>query len=451
MRKLHSTWLMTLFLLPSLVGGAMKPQVAVTVYNDDLALVRESRELDLQKGVQNYAFSGVAAKIDPTSVHFRAISDPAAIHLLEQNFEYDLVGTERLLQKYIDEQIIATSEGGAVFVGKLLSAQGGDVVLQDDTGKVHAVKASALHSIQFPALPDGLFTRPTLIWRLDCKSAGKQQAEISYLTSGLSWHAEYVAVSNEKDTGLELSGWISMANNSGATYEDATLKLVAGDVHRATTPRPVRAMMKADMAFAAEAQFEEKEFFEYHLYTLQHPATLKDRQTKQLSLFPAAQVPVKKLYIFDPGQDEKKVQVKLQFKNDKEHGLGLALPKGKIRVYKRDSDGAQEFIGEDWINHTPKDEVLRILLGNAFDIVGERIVKDVRDVSDKSRQETVFIQIRNHKEEAIQVTVVEHFYGDWQLTGKTPQYVKKDAYTAEFPLQVPARGEASFTYTVLYK
>jgi hypothetical protein len=429
----------------------MKSQVAVTVYNDDLALVRESRELELKKGEQNYAFSGVAAKIDPTSVHFRAISDPAAINLLEQNFEYDLVGTERLLQKYIDEEIIATTEGGAVFAGKLLSALGGDVVLKDQEGRVQAVKASALHSIQFPALPEGLFTRPTLIWRLQCNKAGKHQAEISYLTGGLSWHAEYVAVTNEKDSGLELSGWVSMANNSGATYEEATLKLVAGDVHRAETPRPVRAMFKAEMAMAAAPQFEEKEFFEYHLYTLQRPATLKDRQTKQLSLFPAAQVPVQKLYIYDPMQDDKKIQVKLQFRNDKEHGLGMALPKGKIRVYKRDRDGAQEFIGEDLINHTPKDEVLRVLLCNAFDIVGERIVKDVRYISDKARQETVFIQIRNHKEEAIEVTVLERFYGDWQLTGKAPHFIKKDAYTAEFPLQVPARGEASFTYTVLYK
>ncbi|HOC89436.1 MAG TPA: hypothetical protein PKI90_07800 [bacterium] len=447
----NSFWLVLFVALMPLVSLAVEPKIAVTVYNEDLALVREARTLKLVKGSQSYAYSGVAAQIDATSVHFRAVDPAAGITLLEQDYEYDLVGTERLLQKYIDEQVIATAENGAVHSGTLLSAQDGDIVLLDGSGKVQALKAAKLQSIEFPSLPEGLRTRPTLVWQLECGKAGDHEAEISYLTSGLSWHAEYVAVLEAQENAAQLNGWVSIDNQSGATYKEAKVKLVAGDVHRVEQAVPVRAMFRTEAAMAMDSQFEEKALFEYHLYTLQRPATLKDKQIKQLSLFPAARTPVTKLYSFDGAFDGSKVKVKLEFRNSQANGLGMPLPKGVVRVYKQDVDGAQEFIGEDRLDHTPKDEKVRLSLGNAFDIVGERVVKDVREISRSSRQETVQIKLRNHKSEEVVINVVEHFSGDWSLIGKTPTIAVRDAGKAEFQVRVAADQESVFEYTVLYK
>jgi hypothetical protein len=444
-------WLFSLLIFIPLLAVAAEPRIAVTVYNEDLALVRETRTLQLIKGSQSYAYSGVTALIDATSVHFHATDPSAGITLLEQDYEFDLVGTERLLQKYIDEQIIATAENGAVHSGKLLSAQDGDIVLLDERGKVQALKAAKLQSVEFPSLPEGLRTRPTLVWQLDCGKAGDHAAEISYLTGGLSWHAEYVAVLDARESSAQLNGWVSIDNQSGATFADARVKLVAGDVNRVEEERPVRALFRAEASMAADAQFEEKALFEYHLYTLQRPATLRDKQIKQLALFPPARTAVTKLFSYDGAVDGSKVRVSLEFRNSQAAGLGMPLPKGKVRVYKADVDGAQEFIGEDRLDHTAKDEKVRLRLGNAFDVVGERILKDVREVSRTSRQETVQIKLRNHKSEEIAVTVIEHFHGDWSFIGKTPTVAVREAGKAEFQVRVPADQEYSFEYTVLYK
>ena len=435
------------------VSAADGTKVAVTVYNNNLALVREARTIRLKKGVQEYKYPDVAAQIDPTSVHFKSMTAPESISILEQNFEYDLVGTERLLEKYIGQDIITSTKDGNTYAGTLLSSRSGDVIIQMQGGQVKVVKANSLETIEFPALPEGLITRPTLVWLLDAQQGGKHESEVSYLTKGISWHAEYVAVANPKDTELELSGWVSIDNKSGATFENAKLKLVAGEVHL-VKGRPTVRMESATVKkyfVGASAPFREKEFFEYHLYTLQRPATLKDRQTKQLSLFPATKVRVHKDYTYDGLQDKKKVRVNLEFKNDKESGLGMPLPAGKIRVYKEDVDKSQEFIGEDWIDHTPKDEKVRVYLGNAFDIVGERNVIEEEKISKNSRRETVEIKLRNHKKDDITVTVIEHFWGDWQFVGKTPPIKKKTARKVEFEVKVPADAERVVQYTVLYR
>lgn len=429
--------------------SAVYSQVAVTIYNDNLALVREVRPLTFEKGVQTFQFVDVAAKMDPTSVHFKSPASANGISILEQNFEYDLVGTSRLLQKYVDQQIEAQIHQSDVISGTLLSSAGGDVVIQLDNGNIRAVKAANLESIVFPSLPDGLKTRPTLVWLLKAKKAGEQPCEISYLTSGINWHAEYVAVVDEKDTALDLAGWVSVENNSGATYKDAKLKLVAGDVHRAAEP-PQRVYKAMAMAAEADAaQFEEKSFFEYHLYTLQRPATVRDRQVKQVSLFEPQTAAVKKVYSYDGERNQKKVNVTLELDNSKANGLGMPLPKGKVRVYKNDADGAQEFIGEDAIDHTPKDETIRLTMGNAFDIVGERTVTEVKKISKRSRRQTVQIILRNHKKESVPIKVVEHLYGDWQFIGQTPKVLKKTADRVEFEVNVSADGETTFEYTVL--
>jgi len=429
--------------------SAADSHVAVTIYNDNLALVREVRPLTFAKGVQQFQFVDVAAQMDPTSVHFKSLSSANDISILEQNFEFDLVGTSRLLQKYLDQQIEAQVHQGDVISGTLLSSAGGDVVVQMDDGRIRAVKAANLESILFPSLPNGLKTRPTLVWLLNAKKAGEQPCEISYLTTGISWHAEYVAVVNEKDTALDLAGWVSVDNKSGASYKDAKLKLVAGDVNRVAPP-PQRVYKAMAMAVESDAaQFEEKSFFEYHLYTLQRPATVKDRQVKQMALFQPQTTAVKKVYSYDGERNQQKVNVTLEFENSKANGLGMPLPKGKVRVYKNDIDGAQEFIGEDAVDHTPKDETVRLTMGNAFDIVGERAVRNVKKISKRSRQQTVAITLRNHKKENVAVKVIEHLYGDWQFVGDTPKVLKKTADRVEFQVNVPADGETTFEYTVL--
>ena len=444
----------SLFLIIFFVGGILKadePKVAVTVYNNNLALVREARTIQLKKGVQEFRFVDVAAKIDPTSVHFKSLSDPADVDLLEQNFEYDLVGTERLLQKYIDQQIVTSTKDGHVFKGKLLNTTSGDVILENEDGSVVVVKAAVLQNIQFPALPEGLLTRPTLVWLLSSKKGGKQESEISYLTHGINWHAEYVAVANQSDTEIELSGWVSIENRSGATYQNAKVKLVAGDVHKAKKERRMYNTLPKVEALSAMAAppFQEKAFFEYHLYTLQRPATIRDRQIKQLSLFEPAQVKVDKIFTFDGLANDKKVSVDLEFKNDKASGLGIPLPKGKFRVYKQDEDQSQEFIGEDNIDHTAKDEKVKITLGNAFDLVGERTILSDKKLGKRSRQQKIQVKLRNHKDKQVVIHVLEHFWGDWEFVGPTPPIIKKDAEKVEFRALVPANGEKKLEFTVL--
>jgi hypothetical protein len=427
--------------------SVLQADVAVTVYNDNRAVVREVRELEFELGTLSYKFTDVAARIDPTSVHFKSLTAPSSVQLLEQNYEYDLVGTDRLLQKYVDEQIVVTTKEGNVHTGELLNSEVSDVILSTPDGRVNVIKASELATLEFPSLPMGLNTKPTLIWLLDCQKPGKHDCEISYITSGLKWHAEYVAVIDENDKKMDLSSWVSIDNQSGTAYNNAKLKLVAGDVH-IVRPKPPTRLMKAEMAAAEAPQFEEKSFFEYHLYTLQRRTTLNDRQIKQVSLFPESQVNIDKKYVFDGKRDDK-VKVVLEFMNSEKNGLGIPLPEGKIRAYKKDSDGSQEFIGEDQIDHTPRDEKVRVNVGNAFDVVGERTVKNVDKISQNSRKETVEIKVRNHKDKAISVTVVEHMWGDWSFMGQTPKVLKKQARRVEFLVPVPKHEETVIQYTVL--
>lgn len=441
------------FLIPfAMVAMAKDKETAVTIYNNNLGLVRDVRDLEVPTGQAIVKFVDVAAQIDPTSVHFKSLTAPDKVAILEQNYQYDLVTVERLLEKYVDNQITITTKEAGLYQGLLLSARNGDAILQTTDGSIKVIKAATIYTVAFPRLPDGLITRPTLIWQLKNEVSGKQKIEVSYLTSGISWHAEYVAVVNATDTKTDLSGWVSIDNQSGATYEDAKLKLIAGDVHRAEPDRilPKSRVMVAEMVMA-EPQFEQKAFFEYHMYTLQRPATVKDNEIKQISLFPAATVAIKKLFTYNGARNGKDVRVNIEFMNSANDGLGMPLPKGTIRVFKEDTDKSKEFIGEDAIDHTPKDEKIRIYLGNAFDIVGERNQTDRREISKRAREEDYSVKIRNHKQEAVLVTVIENFYGDWKITNSSHPSRKKDAQTAEFDLQIPKDGEVELTYTVLIK
>jgi hypothetical protein len=428
--------------------AAEGPGVALTVYNDNLGLVKDARIIQLTNGNNILRFDDVAAQIDPTSVHFRAVEHPNDVALLEQNYQYDLADAERLLARYLNRAVTVALKDGASQNGTLLSFDGGSLVLSDGGG-VRIVNRGEVKSISLGELPGGVVVKPTLVWDIASNRSGRELIEVSYLTTGISWHAEYVAVASADDKALELTGWVSIDNQSGATYDNARLKLVAGDVNRVQPempPMPRRTVMMMDGAADAK-QFAEEAFFEYHLYTLDRPATVRDRETKQLSLFPAATAKVEKKMTYDGQRRPKDVVVSLELVNSEANDLGMPLPKGVVRVYKKAADGAQEFVGEDRIDHTAKDEKVRLTLGNAFDVVGERTQTDFQRLDDRNYKQSVKVEIRNHKSEAAQVNVIEHLPGDWDVTEKSHDWKKVDAHTIEFPLNVPAGGAVTVTYT----
>ncbi|MDO8734879.1 MAG: DUF4139 domain-containing protein [Elusimicrobiota bacterium] len=464
---------MTLFLaIGFCFNFCFSQEIDLTVYNQNLGLVKDRREIKIDKGVQKIEFTDVAAQIDPTSVHFKSLSYPNKCSVLEQNFEYDLISREKLLQKYIGKEIELERRFGKdgekkeIIKGTLLSTSGGLTIKSGDK-----ILVNPSGEISLSKLPEGLILKPTLSWLLENEVSGEHKIEVDYLTNGINWNADYVIVSDKDDKNLDLTGWVTIDNKSGATYKDAKLKLIAGNIHRASPPGVVGdSVMYAARAKSAAPQFEEKAFFEYHLYTLQRRTTVRDNETKQIEFVSGTNVPVKKLYIYDGAaqkfygynqwsradrnygvQSNKKVYVMLDFKNSKENNLGIPLPKGKMRVYKEDSDKSLEFIGEDFIEHTPKDENVRIYLGDAFDIVGERVQTDFKN-GDDFADETFKITIRNHKEEPVEVRVVEKLYrwSNWKITQKSQDYEKKDARTIEYKLKIPKNGENTVTYTVHY-
>jgi hypothetical protein len=443
------------------------------------AMVRQERMMNLANGRSTVKFTDVAALIDPTTVTFASLSEPRT-RVLEQNFQFDLVSTDKLLLKYLDRPITIEREVGnqAITVsGTLLSSVDGLVVKAND-GSIQALRGYT--SVRFPELPGGLNTKPTLVWDILSPGAGNQRTRVTYQTGGITWWADYNLIFNEgKDanTGLlDLSAWVSIINQSGATYPDARLKLIAGDVHRAeAAPVPMRSKQVLEMAASAAdaAGFEQKSFFEFHLYTLGRPTTLPNNSTKQIELFDQArQVPAKKTLVYyglnmgpyeypNPvtdrnlgSQSNKKVDVYLEFKNDRQFGLGVPLPAGRIRVSQLDAaDTSLEFIGEDRIDHTPKDETVRVKLGTAFDIVGERRQVDFA-VDTKARwlEEEFEIKLRNHKEQPVEVLVKENLYrwSKWKILSKTHDFTKEDARTIHFPVKVEKDGEAVVRYRVRY-
>jgi len=435
--------------LASAPSIAQERDISVTVYNNDLGLVREIRPLRLESGQSEVRVTDIAARIDPTSVHFLSLTDPDGVAILEQNYQYDLVSADRILERYIDRTITAVMKDGRENSGKLLSYDGGSLVLGGDEG-ISIVSRAEVRDIRFPELPGGLITHPTLLWRVDADKGGEHRAELSYLTGGLSWHTEYVGVANVANTALSLAGWVSLENTSGATFQNARLKLIAGDVHRALPPKPPMPFDMAEraMAGAKQPQFEERAFFEYHLYELERRTTLADREVKQVSLFPSVEVPVKKVYSYNGQSDEKKVRVTLEFQNDEKSGLGMPMPGGIVRIFQEDERGGQEFVGEDRIDHTPKDELVRVYVGDAFDVVGERAVKDMRQLGEREQQQDIEVKIRNHKEERIDVVIIERFWGDWKVVRSSHETRQKDATTLEIPVTVEKDGEAVVTLTV---
>jgi len=464
---------------PDMQGQGLGPQWRRQI--PGYSIVKQERALRLEPGRGTIRFTDVASEIEPTTVRFESLTDPTGTRVLEQNYEFDLVSTAKLMERFLDKEITVEQAHGETverFTGKLLSTAGG-IVLQTADGGVKVI--SGYSNVQFPELPGGLITRPTLVWMVSTEKGGEQRTRVTYETKAMTWWADYnVVFADGKDANsavLDVGAWVSIINQSGAGYEDAKLKLIAGDVHRAPAPQPVYAKamrQRMDMAAAPmEEGFEEKAFFEYHLYTLGRPTTLPDNSTKQIELFPTSKnVPAEKIMLYfglpmmypaygspmtdrDFGvQSNKKVDIYLRFKNEKEVGMGMPLPAGRLRVNKLDpADGSLEFIGEDKIDHTPKDEEVLIKLGSAFDVVGERRQIDFKvDTGRKMMEETVAIEIRNHKEEPVKVVIKEVLYrsATWEVTQKTHDFTKEDFRTIHFPVTVEKDGEAKVQYTVRY-
>jgi len=435
---------------------AAEPGVGLTIYNDNFAVVRESRNMEFEKGVNTVKFTGVASAIDPTTVNFQCLSAPKAVSILEQNYEYDLVNSNSLLKRYIDKDVSLVLKGsgadiGRRLTGKLLAALGNDLILQSETRDVEIIQRDSVEEITLKELPDDLVTKPTLVWLADAQKKASHLCQITYTTGQIGWKADYSAILSPDETKIDFSGWVTIDNKSGATYNDSTIKLIAGDVRRITEPRPVykeRAMLAVE-AMAARG-FEEKPFMEYHLYTLGRKSTINNNQVKQIEFIdPAIGVPTKKLYIYQRSQNPDKIQIKLEFENTDENKLGIALPKGRVRVFKKDpADDVLEFVGEDQIDHTAKKEKLSLYIGNAFDIVPEYTPLDTKRDRRMIRQSHK-IEIRNRKDQPVTVFVDENFprWVNWTINKATHKYEKRDAYTARFEVRLGADSTATVEYT----
>ena len=443
---------MILLLFALSAGMAAGDELAVTVYNSNLGVVSETRQLDFSKGMGTLAFRDVPSQIDVASVRFDLVEKTHKVAVLEQNYVYDLISPEKLFSRYLDNKIELVDKSGALYAGKLLAYSGGSVTLMDESGKVKIVSMAEMVQTNFPELPEGLITRPTLVWGYQSDYTGKLNSRVGYQTAGLNWSAEYVGLLNDKETNLELSGWASIDNNSGKTYKDARLKLIAGEINRATPPIR-RGAMEADfMAMSAPkaAGFEEKAFFEYHMYTLPRAATLADNQNKQISLFDPASTTVKKVYYYRPQRNATDVQVVVEFVNSTQAGLGMPLPAGRVRLFKADSDGSLILLGEDQIEHTPKDEEMSLTVGTAFDIKAEETLVNQTQVSKKVEDREFNIELRNRKSEDVTIKIEKPLWGFWEITQSTHEYKKKDANTVTFEVPVKADSTANVKYTVRF-
>ena len=441
------------------------------------AMVRHERPIVLNVGRNAIRFTDVAALIDPTTVSFTSLTDPEGTRVMEQNFQFDLVSLDKLLRRYVDRDIsVERMVGNKVetLEGTLLSTQGG-LVLREADGAIRSIPYNA--GVKLPSLPGGLITRPTLVWDVVAARAGTHKARVAYQTTGITWWADYnLTFAEGKDANsckLEIGAWVSILNQSGGSYPDAKIKLVAGDVHRAEAG--AANMMAKSMAMdrAQEVKgFEEKSFFEYHLYTLGRPSSLPDNSTKQIELFPKmAGVACQRTLVYSgqAGQwfgagpmternygttGNKKVDTYVSFRNRSEDGMGVPLPSGRVRVAKLDTaDGSLEFIGEDRIDHTPKNETVQLKLGSTFDVVGERRQVEFKiDTNHNTMTEEIEVRIRNRKEEPVRVIVKENLYRwtNWKITQASRAYEKQDARTIHFPVNVAADGESVVRYTVRY-
>jgi hypothetical protein len=443
-------------------------ELAVTVYNSNIALVRDVRQLQLPSGAFRLKFMDIAATVNPATVHFRSLTEPDKVGVIEQNYEYDLLEPAKLLNKYVGKEVTIVRS-----------------YMENNTTKHEEIKATLLannngpvwkigndivtgmfgESYRFPEVPANLYDRPTLLMSLENSGAHKQTIETSYLANNLSWNADYVLTVARDDKAADLDGWVTVVNNSGTAFHNAKLQLVAGDLNRIQPPASTRAFAADRMMVAgkAEAQFQQENFSEYHLYSLGRRTSVEDKETKQISLLEGSGIPVEKIFVVNgqnyyyraaqnPGSPIKDpVQVFYKFKNEEKAGLGIPLPAGNLRVYQKDSKGGLLFVGEDHIDHTPKDEFINVKIGNAFDVVAERKQTDYKSIATHVWEMEFEIKVRNHKDTPISVQVNEPIGGDWEMLSSTFKYTKTAAFAAQFDVPVKANGESVLRYRIRAK
>ena len=439
-------------------------ELAVTVYNSNVALVRDVRRVRLPEGAFDLRYMDIAAQVNPATVHIVSLTAPKELGVLEQDYEYDLLSPQKLLQKYVGKELTlirVITENNSTREVPVLA-----LLLADNEGPVWKVGNEIITGMGadryiFPDLPENLYSKPTLVWLLDNRRAGEQTVEASYLTNQVNWSADYVLTVHSDQKAADLNGWVTVVNQSGASFHNAQLQLVAGELNRVT---PSRGMVMREMAMkaapAAAPQFAQEAISEYHLYTLERRTNIQDNETKQISLLAAAGSAVEKVFEVDgesyyyqnaqsPGQPVKEpVKVLIKFKNVEANSLGIPLPAGTIRVYQGDSKGRVQFIGEDRIDHTPKDETVSLHIGNAFDVVAERKQTDFQRLGSRSVEVEYEISLRNHKPDPITVFVNEPIGGDWTMLNSTFKYEKSAAFAARFTVPVAANNEALLKYRV---
>ena len=444
-------------------GSTLDDQVdlAVTVYNSDIALVRDVRDLQLPRGNFDLRFMDIAATVNPATVHFRSVTEPSRVSVLEQNYEYDLLEPDKLLRKYVGRDVVLvrrSANGSEEEVpARLLSYNSAPVWRIGN----EIVTGGSADRLKFPELPANLYTRPTLVWTLDNTGGARHRVETSYLAGKLSWNADYVLTVSRDDKAADLDGWVTLVNGSGTSFRRTTLQLVAGDLNRVRQVFSRAMERNAKMADAvAAAPMEQESFSDYHLYTLGRKTTINNNQTKQVSMMSGTNVPVRKRYVVDgqafyyrnaqhPGSPLKDVvQVYYQFKNDERAGLGMPMPAGVVRVYQADSKGGTQFVGEDRIAHTPKDEQLNLKIGNAFDLVCERKQVDFEKISAGVYEIEYEITLRNHKAMPVSVEVNEPIGGTWRMLRSSHEWTKTEAWAAGFTVPVATDGTAILKYRV---
>ena len=435
--------------------------LALTVYNSDIALVRDVRNVQLPSGSFDLSFMDIAATVNPATVHFRSLTEPADLDVLEQNYEYDLLDPEKLLRKYVgrDVTLVQTrTENGTTrqeeVKAHLLSFNGAPV------WRIGNEIVTGMHAdhMRFPELPANLYTHPTLIWTLQNRGAPRHRVETSYLAGKLAWNADYVLTVGRDDKAADLDGWVTLTNGSGTSFRNAKLQLVAGDLNRAKQAIDQMRLADAQESVALGPRMSQEAFSDYHLYTLERKTSINNAETKQVSMLSGSDVPVRKRYVVDgqafyyrnrrhPGAPIKDVvQVFYQFRNEQKSGLGMPMPAGTVRVYQADSHGGVQFVGEDAIGHTPKDETLNLKIGHAFDVACERKQTDFQQISSSVYEFEYEITLRNHKSIAITVEVNEPIGGTWRMLQSSHQWNKTDAWAAQFTVPVPVDGSTVLKY-----
>ncbi len=438
--------------------------LAVTVYNSNIALVRDVRSLSLPSGEFRLKLMDIAATVNPATVHFRSLNEPDKLGVLEQNYEYDLLEPAKLLHKYVGKEV--TLVRSYMDNNSTKREEIKAILLADNNGPVwkignDIVTGGYAESYRFPEVPANLYDRPTLLMSLENSGSHKQQIETSYLAGNLNWNSDYVLTITRDDKIADLDGWVTLTNNSGTAFHNARLQLVAGDLNRLQPPGVGGVAQNMPMAKAMRAeQFAQENFSEYHLYTLGRKTSVEDKETKQISLLQGSGVPVEKHFVvngqnfyyhnqYSPGAPLKdNVMVFYKFKNDEKSGLGMPMPAGNVRVYQKDSKGNVLFVGEDRIDHTPKDEFLSIHIGNAFDVVSERKQTDYKHIDTHTWEMEFEVTLRNHKDSAINVAVNEPIGGDWEMVNSTHKYTKTAAWAAQFNVPVAANGASVLKYRI---